>query len=311
MSLVAVTYHYIGDIAYPYSGIHPVGSWEFRWHIEHSPWPIADPRDLESYIPGEKAHRVIMFDDALAGQWYAWNTFMRRRRLLGVFFVPMRPYMGKACLVHKTHWLRAKLGPMFADRARRYLGGSNEEEARLMYPRDTPEDAMMKWRMIHGGDHEAIEALCDKLLRRTFLSEEQFIRMTYMSAEQILALKQAGNIIAAHGYSHLPTEPIEDMRWGHSMLEDFLDTKVTHASFPFGRGAALPSREEVMKLGFEWVWTTRPGVVDPGSDRTRLPRFDCRQGREGFPPPADCPGWEPWDLARKSRRPLGEPWDES
>jgi len=102
-----------------------------------------------------------------------------------------------------------------------------------------------------------------------------------LSPAELLKLAQADLVtIGAHTVDHVRLqgrprqEQLESITSSKIELERFLDHKVSHFAYPFGRSDDFDdcSAEVVRSAAFDTACTTIPGTAKPSTDRYRLPR---------------------------------------
>ncbi len=112
---------------------------------------------------------------------------------------------------------------------------------------------------------------------------------SFMTPDQLRALRAAGMLVGAHTRSHPhlallePAAHADEVAGSRRDLEAILGEPVEHFAYPNpGGGGAVPdaARTSAAAAGFRTAVTSRPGPLVPGADRLRLPRVGVYAGRQ-------------------------------
>jgi peptidoglycan/xylan/chitin deacetylase (PgdA/CDA1 family) len=298
--LLLVTYHYIRDETYPYSGIHPIAPSQLREQIGilGKNFSLASIGQAEEFVLGRRdlsAPSVLLtFDDGLREHLHIARHVLEPLGVRGLFFVCSRPLQeGRALAVTKMHWLRSTMPPgefraALMERipsARLELDAAAEEAARNAYPYDQSEDVKLKYLMNFVLAHDLIDAALSDMLRERGVDEEEFCRLTYMSENDLRELHQAGHVVAGHSHSHAPLAQLNcadlesDLRRNVSFLESLLGARPQWFSYPYGSPSAVPADTSVLskELGVSFAATLFRGWVYRGQDPLKLNRINTNE----------------------------------
>ena len=298
--LLLVTYHYVRDETYPYSGIHPVTPAQLRQQIDMlgRNFNLASIGQAEGFLLGQRdlsgPFVLLTFDDGLREHLHIARHVLEPLGLRGLFFVCSRPLEeGRALAVSKMHWLRSITPPRefraaLLERipsARVELDAAAEEEARVSYPYDRSDDVKLKYLMNFVLTHADIDAALSEMLKERGIDEAEFCRSTYMSEDDLRELQRAGHVVGGHSHSHAPLaqlSPAElesDVRRNVGFLEQVLGARPQWFSYPYGSRAAVPADTSVLanELGVRLAATLSRGWIYRGHDPLRLNRINTNE----------------------------------
>jgi len=110
--IMAVNFHYVGDItAEKFPGIHNVSAENFIHQLDvlQSQGDILSPEEFEAALLGntDRSGFVLTFDDGLRDHVDFVLPELKRRGLLGFFFVNTAAQQGEILGVHKLQLLNA------------------------------------------------------------------------------------------------------------------------------------------------------------------------------------------------------------
>jgi peptidoglycan/xylan/chitin deacetylase (PgdA/CDA1 family) len=308
--LLFVNYHYIRDagqyavgdgneVRFP--GIHPLGTQAFAdqidWLSDH--FHIATPAQAQAHILGGTqlpgASVAVTLDDGLVDHGPAAKV-LEGANIRGIFFVTSRPLTDRVPLVvHKVHWLRATTIPddfrrefnglVPAEWAERHHPNQDAEAAAKIYVYDSPGDAMLKYRINFRLPHDVVDAVTSAMLKSRGISDGEFCRRTYLDADGVRALQDAGHLVAAHGHSHTPFSRLEprelatDIQTNVDCLTGILGASPRWVSYPYGRDWAVPEDTSAFcrQFGFEIALTLKTGWNGADADPTRLNRINTNE----------------------------------
>jgi peptidoglycan/xylan/chitin deacetylase (PgdA/CDA1 family) len=116
-----------------------------------------------------------------------------------------------------------------------------------------------------------------------FLGEE-----TYMTWDEVKAMRAAGTEIGSHTLAHRdltglpPDERLKDLAASKAGLEWRLDAPVKFLAYPFGRFDA-PTIAALKQAGYRGAASTLVGLNRPGDDVYALKRINIPRSRWGMP----------------------------
>ena len=308
--LLFVNYHYIRDAGQyavgdeneaRFPGIHPLGTRAFAdqidWLSDH--FHMATPAQAQAHLlggtplPGPSV--VVTFDDGLVDHEPAAKV-LEAADIRGIFFVTSRPLTDRVPLVvHKVHWLRATTPP---DKFRKEFNGlvpaewadphhpnQDAETAAKIYVYDFPGDAMLKYRINFRLPHDVVDAVTSAMMKSRGIALADFCHGTYLDADGVRALQDAGHLVAAHGHSHTPFSRLEphelatDIQTNVDCLTGVLGAPPRWVSYPYGRDWAVPDDTAAFcrQFGFEIGLTLKAGWNGADADPTRLNRINTNE----------------------------------
>lgn len=226
---------------------------------------------------------LITFDDAVRDQWVFAAPILNELGVPGVFYAPMRPFcpgdgvdhgdgLGGWCTQHLLHALAHFLGWSEVERrvdaalsATAGAGGAGGlgrveiDRAAMdrLYHYEAAEKRRLKYLLAFALEPSAAAAA----LRAANVGVGLDHRDWYMSSRELVALRDMGHTIGAHGFDHVPLTVLDeagqrrDMLRAHARLTEILGSEPRTIAYPFGR------RDTVIDglsraLGYDPAFTT-------------------------------------------------------
>lgn len=281
--LLAVNFHYIRhSFEAPYPSIFGCTPQGFRNALEKLSLEgtFISGTDLVNAIDGVKAlpekALIITFDDGLKEQYELALPILDAMGIPALFFVNTQSVISPVVQnVHKIHLVRSQLSPQvlseeldksFALIFEQYDLLEMRKKAVNHYQYDTPEAALLKYKMnfILSGDQ--IEEVINRLFIM-YIGQEQVIHESlYMTSLQIKDLGKRG-CLGSHGHTHVPTGNMELSRKkeeafrSQEILEAIVGEKVPGFSFPYGSESAATGMSEILgSAGYRFAFTMERAV---------------------------------------------------
>ncbi|GMQ82807.1 MAG: hypothetical protein BMS9Abin05_2269 [Rhodothermia bacterium] len=266
--LLIVNYHYIGNTAFPFPGIHPLSPQVFRRQLEAlaDSFEFVGEADLLSAVAGEsdlpEIACLLTFDDGLREQYTQAVPILDEFGVSAIFFVPGLPLdQGRPLTVHKIHWLRSQMEPVvFHDclsAACREFGLMDrvqvaENDAGGKYYWDDSETRKAKYLLNVLLSAQERAQVVDAMESRVDLDGRDYFEQLYLTPEQIKELDNRF-AVGTHGYSHCALASMSKRDMGHDISHSLavLSRMGCHPktiSYPYGYdGTVSPTVFDVAK----------------------------------------------------------------
>ncbi len=299
---LVVMYHYVcpDDAPVP-AGIRPLMTGDFERQLD---WLERHFRILPAYEfldairdephDGKPPPCLLTFDDGTRDHAEAATPILARRGLSGVFFVlTWPPELKRMPLTHAVHWLLSQgeesVWQAFERAASRELGSADAlgdpSEAARIYHYETPLRARIKYAANMALPPDVAERVVEQSIRASGQSPQRLAEEWFVSAEQIVAMRDAGMTIGLHGCSHrslqvLGPEGIRtEIAHASAYMASLLGERPTWFACPFGGSGASHEAVDAMHaamrdFGIRGSVTTQKSLVPRDCDPWRLPRFD-------------------------------------
>lgn len=311
MGIYIVMYHYTRDLKrsrYPnMKGLdislfrQQIEYFDSYFHIVNMEQVIAASRN-EVSLPTNAL--LLTFDDGYIDNYTCVLPILEKYGIQGTFFIPGKVVATHQLLdVNKIHFIFAStnvenlIDDVF-ERLDYYRGKefdypSNEElfdKYAVANRWDSKETIFIK-RILQLAVPERLRKLLivDLFQRHVGTSEEQLAYETYMSEDQVRALKRHGMYIGIHGYDHywlsnLSEDELRmDIKESLMVMDEFVDCKSWVMSYPYGNYSQRVV-EYIKQKGAVLAMTIEARAADLNADsHWELPRFDCND----FPPKSD------------------------
>jgi len=116
----------------------------------------------------------------------------------------------------------------------------------------------------------------------------------FMNWDEVREMQAMGISFGSHTLNHAlltntePAKAIQEIRESRQELEERIGDKVTAFSYPWG-ATSLLTKEAVLRAGYDYAVTTRPGLIHSAVDRWLIPRLAVsdpilREGSTRFAP---------------------------
>ncbi|GFO55605.1 hypothetical protein GMSM_26120 [Geomonas sp. Red276] len=255
--LLAVNYHYLGSAhRYPYPGIIGITPGEFAEQVDllgrHLEFVGAGELEKAALGEGELPRNaaVITFDDGLKEQFAEAVPILEGKQIPFICFVNTAPLAeGRACFIHKLHYLRSVVAPgQFLSRVREVaaekFGLVLADPDRLevppgYYPYDEPPARAVKFLLNFFLDTATSVGIVDQLFGEQ-CDEGEFCRWFYLSASEVRELQGRFQAIGMHGHSHrslaslAEAEARREIALCSALLEEITGRAPSCISYPFG-----------------------------------------------------------------------------
>jgi peptidoglycan/xylan/chitin deacetylase (PgdA/CDA1 family) len=197
-------------------------------------------------------------------------------------------------LTHAVHWL---LGNDEQVVWRQLKGAALEEtgnaqslgdpaEAKRIYHYETSVRALIKYAVNMALPPDAAERVIGRVTAEIGSSPVELAGQWFASAEEIVAMRNAGMIVGMHGCSHRSLQALgaEGIRQEISHASDYLDCllgeRPTWFACPFGGSGASAEAVDAMhramrEFGIVGSVNTQKALVPSGCDPWRIPRLDA------------------------------------
>jgi len=277
MRLMIVTYHYIDDEERYATGIFPISPGRLARQIEliAERFSFVSEDDLVGAIAGTSALPenacLLTFDDGLKSQFRHAVPLLEERGIPAVFFVSTRHLEGRACTVHKIHFLLSQVDApvLLADLRASYAAATggvfpddklDRKEILNWYRYDREPAAVFKYFLNHFAADKLSDELVDSLFSRHYPgSEQQFCDELYLSREELLAIDRSALLaVGLHGHEHKSTLVLsetavaEDLRRNRALLKEAVGIKqVRGMSYPFGSLSERDYRDKISATAAE------------------------------------------------------------
>jgi len=305
MNLLIVTYHYIDDEKKYKSGIYPVAEERLNNQLDMlgKSFNFVSEADLTAAINGEKKlpdkSCLITFDDGLRCQYEKAIPILESKRIPAVFYINTMPLsQGKACVVHKVHFLLAQIAadPLLAEVKKYYLeltGDVLEIEKIFSGLRKREgiydEEPTFKLKFLINSylERDLSEKIINNIFNNFYGDESEFCRQWYMSREQLLKIKENKLFsLGLHTASHVDLSVLPKDEIAADIKDNFnyfksqlLMETVKGISYPYGAVSETEVDEKIrpniVEFGVKYGLTTHKGLNDNLNNPLFLKRFDA------------------------------------
>ena len=299
---LVVMYHYVWPDDEPApGGIRPLRASEFEHQLDwlQERFEIVGPDGfLKSLNDGdwnEKPPCLLTFDDGTRDHAQVVTPILSRRGLGGLFFVLTWPIeLSRMPLTHAVHWLLgANEQEVWCQLKRAVIEETGDieslgdsAEAQRIYHYETTVRARIKYAFNMALAPELAERVMEKLMEESGESSAELARRWFASADQIVAMRDAGMTIGMHGCSHRSLQVLgaqeirEEINHSSAYLTSLLGEQPRWLACPFGgSGASVEAvnamRDAMREFAVVGSVTTQKVLVPAGCDPWRLPRIDA------------------------------------
>ena len=215
---------------------------------------------------------LLTFDDGLKDHYFAAQE-LKKRNLIGVFFIPTMPYKSRDLLdVHKAHLILAKVGGKKAlaelenfikkKRIKKFI---NIEEKKIFKARYSQQDDLLEVKKFN-------------ITANT--------RNFYLTKKEIKEMSKMGMIIGSHGESHTLLSRLsykkqyDELSKSKKMLEKITKDECDFFCFPYGRKNSYNNNTlKILKiLNYKFAYSVEYRNIkkkDFQNNPFEMPRFDC------------------------------------
>ncbi len=304
MDLLIVTYHYIDDEQKYKSGIYPVSAERLNNQLNElgKNFNFIGEADLVAAINGTEnlpdKSCLLTFDDGLLVQYEQAIPILMSKKIPAVFFVNTMPLsQGKACVVHKVHFLLARIpADSLLDEVRKYYQEltSRELEVEKIFSAmrksegiyDDNQTFKLKYLINSYLDRGLSKRIIGNIFQHYYSNESKFCRQWYMNRGQLLKIKENKLFsLGFHTASHIDIsvstkeEISADITDNFNYFKDELLIKaVSGISYPYGLINKIDIDEKikpsVARFGVKYGLTTHKGINNNLDHPLFLKRFD-------------------------------------
>ncbi|MBN1898227.1 MAG: polysaccharide deacetylase family protein [Spirochaetes bacterium] len=269
MRFLAVNYHHVDDPdQYEYPGIHPVSpvNFEKQLMILGQHFDFVSQEDILAALQGQKdlplRSCLITFDDGLKCQYEKALPILDKLKIPALFFVTGIPYDDppQACLVHKIHYLRARMDPDLyykkceslyykITHKRLLLESLDENKVARQYRYDQGREAKLKYWLNYVLDPKTKHQIINTLFQELVKDEANFCREFYLSREMLKEMAKR-SLLGLHSFSHLPLKKLDpkvlnqDLEYNIRGLKKVIgDYHFNAISYPYGNTESVSLRE--------------------------------------------------------------------
>lgn len=239
---------------------------------------------------------LLTFDDGLKDHYFAAQE-LKKRNLIGVFFIPTMPYKSRDLLdVHKAHLILAKVGGKKAlaelenfikkKRIKKFI---NIEEKKIFKARYSQQDDLLevkKFKKIinYHGNLLHKKKILNHLIKKFNITANT--RNFYLTKKEIKEMSKMGMIIGSHGESHTLLSRLsykkqyDELSKSKKMLEKITKDECDFFCFPYGRKNSYNNNTlKILKiLNYKFAYSVEYRNIkkkDFQNNPYEMPRFDC------------------------------------
>ena len=240
---------------------------------------------------------LLTFDDGLKEHYTEVTPILAERNIQGMFFITTTCVEEhRVVLVHKNHFLTAKLGfddyqlafmNLLSDIAPEINTQVNVEQAARTYRFDHQAAAEFKYFLNFRLDPDIRGRVLDELFELHLGDEAEFAQELYVDWKEAQAMQQAGMMLGGHSHQHvaLATLPIQAQTMDLETCSRLLRQRLHPQSqwpfcYPYGNPADSFNETTIKTLNdlaFSCAFTTAAGTNLPGADHYRLQRIDTTE----------------------------------
>ena len=235
---------------------------------------------------------LFTFDDALKEHHnFVLEQFIKRN-ILGIFFVPTKPFISnnqELLSVHKSHLLYGYLGwESYIKKFLNKLGLTyNEMEKQIenkdfktAYPYDETKIAKFKYFINYVLELNLLNSI-NTFLIKEFIPPE-FLDNFYLTKKELKNIYDSGMIIGAHGHNHVPlssmseTDQYLDLKKSIHIIKSIIGKDINFISYPFGDLSSINKStiKVVKELKFKFGFLAE-NVFLKNEYKFTIPRIDC------------------------------------
>ena len=235
---------------------------------------------------------LFTFDDGLREHHdFVLEQFLKRN-ILGIFFVPSKPYSSnnqELLSVHKSHLLYGYLGwESYINKFLNKLGLQYDDMEKLVenkdfktaYPYDLIKIAKFKYYINYILELDFLNTI-NTFLIKEFIPPELLDKF-YLTKKELKNIFESGMIIGAHGHNHVPlssmseAEQYLDLKKSIAILRSIIGTDVNFLSYPFGDLSSINKStiKIVKELKFKFGFLAENNLIKNENEYT-IPRIDC------------------------------------
>jgi peptidoglycan/xylan/chitin deacetylase (PgdA/CDA1 family) len=301
---IAVNYHYIDDEKKFKSGIYPVSPARLSKQIDllRKDFELIGEKEVLEFLSGDRIFKkpacLLTFDDGLKCQYKNAFPILKKHRIPAVFFINSRPAQyGRACQIHKVHYLMAilKTADFLRIVKEHYFGLTGRRisqkeisvtEAKKENSHDSGQMLILKYLINFYIAAPIAEKIIDLIFRKYCPNEKRFCEKLYMSKNDLKTITRDNDMfsIGLHTASHLAfpqadfREIEDDLRENYDFLTKKAGIKnISGFSYPMGaikEEHYQKVKNAFKKLGIKYALTMNRGTNYAGQFPYLLNRFD-------------------------------------
>lgn len=234
---------------------------------------------------------LLTFDDGLQEHYRYVYPEIKKRNLIGFFFINTGVYTSNAPMcVHIIHFLCEKLGEtkfieILNQKLSDYDVVTENNEFTTLYQYDQKPMAELKKILNYSLDYNIRDTILNDLYLEYFPDNNQFIKKTYLSLDEMKEMQSNKMIFGAHTVSHkvlsrlTKDQQYEELSQSKQFLTKNLDLEDVLFSYPYGhRGTYNRTTLDLLhRLGFHSAFNTVRGSTSLlSSNKYELSRLDTR-----------------------------------
>ena len=286
-------YHYIRNSSTKFPNFNFLDKKQFINQISKYKKKIIKNKD-DTLIFNNKI--LLTFDDGLKDHYFAAKE-LKKRKLIGVFFIPTKPYKSKDLLdVHKAHLILGKVGGKKAltelknfVQKKKITNLINIKEKKFFksryYQQDDLHDVKEFKKIInYHGNLNYKKKILNYLIKIFKISINT--RNFYLTKKEIKEMSNMGMIIGSHGESHILLSRLsykkqyDELSISKIILEKITNDKCDFFCFPYGRKNSYNNDTlKILKnLNYKFSYSVEDRNIkkkDFQNNPFEMPRFDC------------------------------------
>jgi len=288
-----ITFHYVRNFSKKFKYFYYYDKNKFIKFIDKYHKKIVSN---ENEIKNNVNKLLLTFDDGLKDHFFIAKE-LKKRNLIGIFFIPTLPYENYEILnVHLSHLILGKLGGKIAlkelnklvkkKNIKNLFNDTEKKNFSTRYKEQSSDDETKKFKKIinYYGEYKKIRIILKSLFNK-FKIKLKFSDI-YLTRNQIKKIHKMGMIIGCHSRSHKVLsrlnyrEQLEEIKISKDYLENLINGKCEHFCFPYGQKNSYNkfTLQILKKLKFQLGYS-----VDNRSVKNKhftkfqyeLPRYDC------------------------------------
>lgn len=288
-------YHYVRNSNKQFSFFHFVSRKKFISQILKYKKKIIKNEDEIN----ETSKKILLtFDDGFKDHFFVAKE-LKKKNLIGLFFIPSLPYINKKILnVHLVHLIIGKMGGKIAydelikflkiHKLKNFIRLEDEKKFNSRYKNQIDNDYSKKFKkMINYQSNEVHIKKVLKFLLKKFKIKHKFSDI-YLTINQVKQMRKMGMIIGSHSNSHRVLsrlnykDQLSEIQESKKFIEKIIKEKCNHFCFPYGRKNSYNkyTLNILKKLKFKYAYSVESrnaSKIDFSKKNFELPRFDCNE----------------------------------
>jgi len=303
----AIMYHYVRPFDPEYPNFSNLDIDDFKKQLDffESEYGFVNQEDFLSSFESKELPRgiILTFDDGLSCHHQHVFHELKRRKLWGIFYIPVFPYLKNKILdVHRTHLLLGRYKPndVYSYLQKIVTDGmidnSNIEEFKKFTYSSQKNDeyALLVKRMTNYFiDYKYRTSVMNDLMTNFFPNEHDIFSKFYLSPNQIKEMHEENMIIGSHTINHPVMARLTEQEQNIEIQDSFkflesITGKLSHRTFCYPYGGYHSFTETTEKLliqnncKYSFNVEFRDIEIKDIINRPQaLPRYDCNQFKFG------------------------------